>query len=48
MATARVDQLSDTHEWHDPRTGKTFVGSDAWVAAFKDKVRQITERRCAP
>jgi hypothetical protein len=48
MATARVDQLSDTHEWRDPHTGTTFTGSDAWVAAFKDKVRQITERRCAP
>ena len=23
-------------------------GSEAWVAAFKDKVRQITERHCAP
>jgi hypothetical protein len=48
MATARVEQLSDTHEWRDPSTGTTFTGSDAWVAAFKDKVRQITERRCAP
>ena len=48
MATARVEQLSETHAWRDPRTGKTFVGSDAWVAAFEDKVRQITERRCAP
>jgi hypothetical protein len=48
MTTARVDKLSDTHEWRDPHTGKTYVGTDAWVAAFKDKVRQITERRCAP
>ena len=48
MATARVEKLSETHAWRDPRTGKTFVGLDAWVAAFEDKVRQITERRCAP
>lgn len=48
MATGRVDKLSETHEWRDPRDGKTLIGSDAWVAAFKDKVRQITERRCAP
>jgi hypothetical protein len=48
MATGRVEKLSETHEWRDPSTGQTHVGSDAWVAAFKDKVRQITERRCAP
>jgi hypothetical protein len=48
MATARVEKLSDPHEWRDPQTGKAFVGSNAWVAAFGDKVRQITERRCAP
>jgi hypothetical protein len=47
MATARVEKLTETQEWRDP-SGKTYVGSDAWVAAFKDKVRQITERRCAP
>jgi hypothetical protein len=48
MATARVDKLSESQTWRDPTTGTTFVGSVAWVAAFKDKVRQITERRCAP
>jgi hypothetical protein len=48
MTTARVEKLSETHEWRDPGTGKSYVGSDAWVAAFTDKVRQITERRCAP
>ena len=47
MTTARVEKLSETQTWRDHRTGKSFVGSDAWVAAFKDKVRQITERRCA-
>ena len=48
MATARVEKLSESQEWRDPKTGTSYVGSDAWVAAFKDKVRQITERRCAP
>jgi len=48
MATARVEKLSEEHTWKDPATGKTYTGSEAWVAAFKDKVRQITERRCAP
>ena len=46
MATARVEKLSESQEWKDPKTGTSYVGSDAWVAAFKDKVRQITERRC--
>ena len=48
MATARVEKLSESQVWRDPKTGTSHVGSDAWVAAFKDKVRQITERRCAP
>ena len=48
MSTARVEKLSETHEWRDPVSGTTHVGSEAWVAAFKDKVRQITQRRCAP
>ena len=48
MATARVEKLSESHEWRDPGTGITYTGAEAWVAAFKDKVRQITERRCAP
>jgi hypothetical protein len=48
MATARVEKLSESHEWRDPVTGTTHTGSEAWVAAFKDKVRQITQRRCAP
>jgi hypothetical protein len=47
MATARVEKLSESHEWRDP-AGTTHVGAEAWVAAFKDKVRQITQRRCAP
>ena len=48
MTTARVEKLSESHEWRDPKTGTSYTGMDAWVAAFKDKVRQITERRCAP
>ena len=48
MGTARVEQLSESQVWRDPKTRTSHVGSAAWVAAFKDKVRQITERRCAP
>jgi hypothetical protein len=48
MATARVDKLAEPQMWRDPSTGASYSGSEAWVAAFKDKVRQITERRCAP
>jgi len=48
MSTARVEKLSEPHTWRDPSTGTSHVGFDAWVAAFKDKVRQITQRRCAP
>ena len=48
MATARVEKLSEPHAWRDPSTGTSYKGSEAWVAAFKDKVRQITQRRCAP
>jgi hypothetical protein len=47
MATARVEKLSESHTWRDPSSGTSYSGSEAWVAAFKDKVRQITERRCA-
>ncbi len=48
MATARVDKLSEPQSWRDPTTGVSYTGAEAWVAAFKDKVRQITGRRCAP
>jgi hypothetical protein len=48
MATARVEKLSEPPAWRDPATGTSYVGPEAWVAAFKDKVRQISERRCAP
>ena len=47
MATARVEKLSESHTWRDPSSGTSYSGSEAWVAAFKDKVRQIAQRRCA-
>ena len=48
MATARVEKVAESQVWQDPKTGTSHTGLDAWVAAFKDKVRQITEQRCAP
>ena len=48
MSSARVEKLSESQVWRDPKTGTSYTGLDAWVAAFKDKVRQITDRRCAP
>ena len=48
MSTARVEKLSESYVWRDPKTGTSYTALDAWVAAFKDKVRQITDRRCAP
>ena len=48
LTTARVEKMSEPQTWKDPRTGTEYTGVDAWVAAFKDKVRQITDRRCAP
>ena len=48
MSTARVEKLAESQKWRDPITAISHVGLEAWVAAFKDKVRQITKRRCAP
>ncbi len=48
MTTARVEKLPGSQTWRDPGSGKSYVGADAWVAVFKDKVRQISEKRCAP
>ena len=48
MLSARVDKLTEDNVWHDPGTGASLSGADAWVAAFKDKVKQITARRCEP
>ena len=47
MATARVEKLPESQAWRDPSSGTSYVGSEAWVAAFKDKVRQIAQRHCA-
>lgn len=46
LSAARVDKLGTTQTWQDP-TGTVHTGLNAWAAAFKDKVRQIAERRCA-
>ena len=46
LSAARVDKVGTTQTWQDP-TGTVHTGLDAWAAAFKDKVRQVTERRCA-
>lgn len=48
LTAARVDQMGEEHSWKDPLTGQAYAGVDAWVMAFKDKVRQVEERRCAP
>ena len=43
---ARVEEVGDTNEWRDKRSGRTYTGIDAWVAAFQDKVMQIEEEHC--
>jgi hypothetical protein len=48
LTAARVDQMAEPHVWRDARTGRSYRGVDAWVAALRDKVRQIEERSCAP
>ena len=48
MATARIEKLSEPPRVARSSTGTSYSGSGASVAAFKDKVRQITQRRCAP
>ena len=48
LQAARVDQIAEQQTWRDPRTGQSFSGIDAWVAAFKDKMNQIASRACAP
>jgi len=44
FTAARVDQLRDHRSSH----GDGASAVDAWVAAFKDKVRQIDARQCQP
>lgn len=48
FTAARVEQMAEGHQWRDPHTSVTYTATDAWVAAFKDKVRQIEARTCAP
>ncbi len=48
LKAARVEQMGESHVWRDPRIGQAYSGVDAWVAALKDKLRQIEERSCAP
>ena len=39
--------MSDEHSWRDPQSATVYTGLEAWIAAFKYKVRQIEERTCA-
>ena len=48
FTAARVEQMTDDHSWRDPESETVYTGVDAWIAAFKHKVRQIEERTCAP
>ena len=48
FTAARVEKMNDTHSWRDPDSSTAYTGADAWVAAFKHKVRQIGQRTCAP
>ncbi len=47
FTAARVEQMSDEHSWRDPESATVYTGLEAWIAAFKYKVRQIEERTCA-
>lgn len=44
---SRVDQMESPPQWHDPESGRTYSGIDAWVAVFQDKVRQIQTQQCS-
>jgi hypothetical protein len=48
FTAARVDQMSEPLIWRDPASAVVHTGTDAWVAAFKNKVQQIESRTCAP
>jgi hypothetical protein len=48
LTAARVEQMAEPHVWQDPRTGRSYRGNEAWVAALRDKIRQVEERSCAP
>jgi len=45
---ARVEQMGEEHQWRDPDSGMLYTGTEAWIAAFKYKVRQIENRTCTP
>jgi len=47
LTAARVERMADVHSWRDPDSGMAYTGVDAWVAVFKNKVRQIEARSCA-
>ena len=47
FTAARVEQMTDEHSWRDPENKTVYTGLDAWIAAFKHKVKQIQERSCA-
>ena len=47
LTAARIEKMSDGHSWRAPNSAVEYKGIDAWVAAFKHKVRQIEERTCA-
>lgn len=44
---ARIDEIPEPHTWRD-RGGTVYQGIDAWSAVFADKIRQVSEARCAP
>jgi hypothetical protein len=48
FTAARIEQMTEAHEWRDPGSQSVYTATDAWVAAFQDKVRQIEARTCAP
>jgi hypothetical protein len=43
---AHIDELKETHEWKDPRSGQRLQGIEAWVAAFSYKVEEIGRTSC--
>ena len=48
FTAARIEQMTEGHEWRDPVSKLLYTATDAWVAAFQHKVRQIEDRTCAP
>ena len=48
FTAARIEQMTEGHEWRDPVSKLLYTATDAWAAAFQHKVRQIEDRTCAP